>query len=90
MFELRENKINGCPEDNQVTISGCPSKDLVVRTWSKINGVEFHTWGMKIDGCPSDNHISIFGCPTTFLVVPGARTTKISNADYRYTKRRKC
>ena len=36
--------------------------------------------GHEIDGCPSDNHISIFGCPATCLVVPGARTTKISNA----------
>ncbi len=35
---------------------------------------------MKIDDCLSDNHISMFGCPATFLVVPGARTTKISNA----------
>ncbi len=28
------------------------------------------------------NHISIFGCPATFLVVPSARTTKISKAAY--------
>ncbi len=42
--------------------------------------VEFHSWGVKIYGCPSDNYISIFGCPATFLVVPGARTIKISNA----------
>ncbi len=40
VFEL--NKINGCPTDNQATISGCPYKDLVVRTWNKVNGVEFH------------------------------------------------
>ena len=25
-----EEKINGCPSDNQVAISGCPSKLLVV------------------------------------------------------------
>ncbi len=66
------------------TISGCPSKVLVVRTWNNVNntcvvaGVDFHSWGMKIYGCPSD--ISIFDCPATFLVVPGVRTTKISNA----------
>ncbi len=38
------------------------------------------TMVLQIYGCPSDNCISIFGCPATFLVVPGARTTKISNA----------
>ncbi len=43
-------------------------------------GVELYSWSMEIYGCPSDNRISIFGCPATFLVVPGARTTKFSNA----------
>ncbi len=31
-----EGKINGCPTDNQVTISGCPSQFLVVRTLNKV------------------------------------------------------
>ena len=35
---------------------------------------------LQIYGCLLDNCIIIFGCPATFLVVPGARTTKISNA----------
>ena len=26
---------SGCPWDNQVTISGCPSKFLVVRNWNE-------------------------------------------------------
>ncbi len=60
VFELSKN--NGCPTDNQVAISGCPSTFLVARTWSKVNGVEFHSWSMKIDGCPSDN-------TSVFLVV---------------------
>ncbi len=79
MFELRKNKwlSHGQPGCNfwlSVQVFGCPY------TLNKIYGVEFHSWGMKIYGCPSDNHISIFGCPATFLVVPGARTTKFSNA----------
>ncbi len=51
----------------------------------QVNGVEFHSCGMKIYGCPSDNHISIFGCPTTVLVVPGARTTEFSKAAHNHT-----
>ena len=39
---------------------------------------------LLIYGCPSDNCISIFACPVTFLLVPGTRTTKISNAAYKY------
>ncbi len=62
--------------------------------WLSVQGfgcpyLEQGKWGQvsqwrhgKIYGCPSDNHINIFGCPVTFLVVPGARTTKISNAAY--------
>ncbi len=37
---------------------------------------------VKIYGCPSDNCIRFFGCPATCLVVPGARTTEISNAGH--------
>ncbi len=44
-------------------------------------GSSFSAGTKKIYDCPSDNYTSIFGCPATFLVVPGARTTKISNAD---------
>ncbi len=39
-----------------------------------------------IYGCPLDNCISIFGCLATVLVVHGARTTKISNADLHTCK----
>ncbi len=34
-------KISGCPTDNQVTIFGCPSKFLVVRTWNTCTKVTF-------------------------------------------------
>ena len=56
--------------DNQVTISGCSYMVLVVRTWNKVNGVEFHSQDMKIYGCLSDNYISILGCLANVLVVP--------------------
>ncbi len=63
---------------------GCSAKFLVVRTWDKVNNQwlesSFTDGAWKFYGCPSDNRISICGCPVTFLVVPGARTTKISNA----------
>ena len=43
--------------------------------------VEFHSCSVKINLCPSDNCIKIFGCSVTFLVVTGARTTNILNAE---------
>ncbi len=70
-------EINGCPTDNQVTISGCPPKFLVVHTFMYTYKGDF---GLQIYGCPLGNCISIFGCPATVLVVPGAWTTKILNA----------
>ncbi len=81
VYELRKSKwlSHGHPGYNfwlSVPVFGCPY--LEQGKWV----VEFYSWGMKSDGCPLDNHISIFGCPPTFLFVPGARTTKISNAGY--------
>ncbi len=86
-FKLRKNKwlSPGQPGYNfwlSVQVFDCPYLKQGKQQW--LARVEFHSWGMEIYGCPSDNHISIFGCPVTFLVVPGARTTKISNAGYRY------
>ncbi len=90
VFELR--KINGFPTDNQVTISGCSSKSLVVRTWNKVNAVSpavrFHSWDiekfMVVRRTTTSTVLVIrwlFGCP-------GARTTKISNAGLHCYDRR--
>ncbi len=75
VFEIRKKKwlSHGQPDYN----FGCPSKFLVVHTWNTCTKV---TSSLQIYGCPSDNFTSILGCPATLLVVPGARTTKISNA----------
>ena len=75
VFELRKNKwlSHGQPGYNiwlSVQVFGCPY----------MVALEFHSLGVKIYGCPSDNCISFFACPANCLVVPGARTTKISNA----------
>ncbi len=67
VFELRRNK----SMDNQVTISGCLSKFLVVCTY--LEYIHIHTYKgefwLQIYGFPLDNCISIFGCPVIFLVV---------------------
>ena len=44
VFELRTNKINCCLTNNQVIISGCPSKFVVVRTWKKVLVLAYYTW----------------------------------------------
>ena len=80
VFKIGTNKwlSHGQPGYNlwlSVQVFGCPYLE------HGSGRVEFHSWGMKFYGCSSDNRISIFGCPATFLVVPGARTTKFSNAD---------
>ena len=77
MFELRKNKwlSDGQPGYNfwlSVQVFGCPY----------MVALEFHTLGVKMYGCPSDNCIRFFSCPATCLVVPGTRTTEISNAGY--------
>ena len=45
VFELRKNNwlSHGQPDYN----TGCLSKFLVVRTWNNVNGVEFHSCGIK-------------------------------------------
>ncbi len=70
--------------DNQVTIFGCPSKFFGCPYLEYMYKGDF--W-LQIYGCLSDNCISIFSCPTTFLVVPGARTTKISNVGDQVCRR---
>ncbi len=75
MFELRKNKwlLPGQPGYNiwlSVQVFGCPYLKYMYKG----------DFWLQIYGCPSDNCISKFGCPVTFLVVPGARTTEISNA----------
>ncbi len=75
VFELRKNKwlSHGQPGYNfwlSAQVFGCPYLEYMYKG---------DLW-QQIYGCSSDNCISIFGCPATFLVVPGARTTKISNA----------
>ena len=83
VFELRKNKwlSHGQPGYNfrlSVQVFGCPYLEHIPFILYKSN------FWWQINGCPSDNWISIFGCPATFLVVPGARTTEISNADQQY------
>ena len=78
MFEIRKNKwlSNGQSGYNfllSVQVFGCPYLEYYkhVQRWVLVTDL----W------MPSDNCISIFWLSSNFLVVPGAQTTKISNAD---------
>ncbi len=76
VFELRKNKwlSHGQPGYNfwlSVHVFGCAYLEYMYKG----------DFWLQIYGCPLDNCIGLYGCPVTFLVVPGARTTKILNAD---------
>ncbi len=57
------------PTDNQVTISGCPSKFSVVRTWIKVNVVELTAGALNLWLSVGQPHQyfwlsgDFFGCP---------------------------
>ncbi len=66
-----QGKINGCPMDNQVTISGCPSRFLVVRTWNVCINIHVQRWLLAKDLWLSVGQLHqyfwlsgiFFGCP---------------------------
>ncbi len=64
--------------DNQVTISGCLAKFLIVCTWNGQMCICKGEFWLQIYG---DNYFSLFGCLAILLVVPGALTTEISNTE---------
>ena len=83
MFELRKSN---CPADNQVTISDCPSKFLVVRTWNILNTRTKVSFDCRFIVARKTTAFSIFGCPATsghLFACPG-RTDNKNFVAYKY------
>ena len=82
VFKLRTK--NGCLTDNQITISGCPSKFVVVRTWNKVLVLILYlnlaSFGYRF--------VNIFGCLPIFKVVPAHRQPKFRTLQFTSKSKR--